>query len=116
MKRREFITLLSGAAAPWPLAAGAQQLDGKAHVGVLGPNPDVTLASIGYRAFTAELQKLGFSQGKTFSSIIAAPIKAWNALLPERESLSLQRARSLSPSDRKYHCGRRLPRIPDCRS
>ena len=31
---------------------------------MLGPNPDVTLARIGYEAFTAELQKLGFSQGK----------------------------------------------------
>jgi putative ABC transport system substrate-binding protein len=44
--------------------ARAQQAEGMAHVGMLGPNPDVTLASIGYRAFTAELQKLGFSQGK----------------------------------------------------
>jgi putative ABC transport system substrate-binding protein len=44
--------------------ARAQQAEGMAHVGMLGPDPDVTLASIGYRAFTAELQKLGFSQGK----------------------------------------------------
>jgi hypothetical protein len=63
MKRREFIALIGGAAS-WPLAARAQEADGKAHVGVLGPNPDVTLARIGYEAFTAELQKLGFSQGK----------------------------------------------------
>jgi putative tryptophan/tyrosine transport system substrate-binding protein len=64
MKRREFITLLSGAAAPWPLAAGAQQLDGKAHVGVLGPGLDIVIARVGNEAFVAELQKLGFSQGK----------------------------------------------------
>jgi hypothetical protein len=44
--------------------ARAQQAEGMAHVGMLGPNPDVTLASIGYRAFSAELQKLGFTQGK----------------------------------------------------
>jgi putative tryptophan/tyrosine transport system substrate-binding protein len=46
------------------LVARAQQAEGMAHVGMLGPNPDVTLASIGYRAFSAELQKLGFTQGK----------------------------------------------------
>jgi ABC-type uncharacterized transport system substrate-binding protein len=44
--------------------ARAQQAESMAHVGMLGPNPDVTLASIGYRAFSAELQKLGFTQGK----------------------------------------------------
>jgi putative ABC transport system substrate-binding protein len=57
MKRREFITLLGGAAATWPVAARAQQAEG------VGPNR-VTLARIGYQAFSTELQKLGFTQGK----------------------------------------------------
>ena len=64
MRRRDFINAVAGAAAVWPLAARAQQADGKAHVGVLGPGLDNVFARTGFEAFTAELQKLGFSQGK----------------------------------------------------
>lgn len=63
MRRREFITLLGGAAA-WPLAARAQQDGQIPRIGFLTPDPDSPLFTASYPAFLAELQKLGFMEGK----------------------------------------------------
>ena len=63
MKRREFITLLGGAAVTWPLAARAQQPGKVAHIGIFGGlgNP-ITVAA--FRGFFEELRRLGFSEGQ----------------------------------------------------
>ena len=64
MKRREFITLLGGAAA-WPLAAGAQQREKMRRVGVLmtlaADDPE-GLARV--TAFAQGLQELGWRHGR----------------------------------------------------
>ena len=62
MRRREFITLLGGAAA-WPLAARAQQAEHIRRTAVLtGFNADVEAQSR-IAAFQQELEKLGWSEG-----------------------------------------------------
>ncbi|HEX3600393.1 MAG TPA: ABC transporter substrate-binding protein [Lacipirellulaceae bacterium] len=64
MRRREFITLLGGTAATWPLAARAQQAGQIARIGFLGTDPDNAQFATSYPAFLAELRKLGFTEGQ----------------------------------------------------
>jgi putative ABC transport system substrate-binding protein len=63
MKRREFIALLGGAAAAWPLPARAQQ-ERMRRIGILMPYPkgDPELA-MRLQAFRQELAKLGWTDG-----------------------------------------------------
>jgi ABC-type uncharacterized transport system substrate-binding protein len=65
LRRREFIALLGGGAATWPLAARAQQVERVRRIGVLmafaESNPE---GQASFAAFREELQKLGWTDGR----------------------------------------------------
>src|SRR5262249_21862433 len=64
MRRREFITLLGGAAATWPLGALAQQPSEVRRIGILMPFPKNDAGSqANVRAFRQELARLGWTEG-----------------------------------------------------
>ena len=65
MKRREFITLLGGAAAAWPLAARAQQGERMRRVGVLmNLAADDPEGQVRLKTFLEGLQKQGWIEGR----------------------------------------------------
>jgi putative ABC transport system substrate-binding protein len=78
MDRREFITLLGGAAA-WPLAARAQQAGKLPTIGVLGSDP--SFWSPWTTAFVERLRQLGWMDGRT-----VAIEYSWNQGRPERDA------------------------------
>jgi putative ABC transport system substrate-binding protein len=67
MRRREFITLLGGTAAAWPLAARAQQTARSLRVGFVGVQPsDAPI----YVAFRKRMAELGYREGKSADEVI----------------------------------------------
>jgi putative tryptophan/tyrosine transport system substrate-binding protein len=65
MRRREFITLLSGTAVAWPLAARAQQRERMRRIGVLNTlAADDPIAQARNGAFLQGLQQLGWTIGR----------------------------------------------------
>ena len=63
MKRREFITLLGGAAIAWPLAARAQPAGKIYRIGFLANDPTIPAQPAG-QAFLDGLRESGFVEGK----------------------------------------------------
>ena len=65
MRRRDFIQVIAGSAAAWPLASGAQQDDRVRRIGFLDPtaeNDPETQTLIG--EFTQRLRELGWTSGR----------------------------------------------------
>jgi putative ABC transport system substrate-binding protein len=69
MRRRDFITLSTGAAAAWPLTAQAQQSGTQRRIAIFHPAiPTTLLTETGggsaWRAFFGELRRLGYVEGE----------------------------------------------------
>jgi putative ABC transport system substrate-binding protein len=64
MRRREFLGVLGGAAAAWPLAAQAQQPRKLPSIGFLGPSTP-SVSSHWAAAFARRLRELGWIEGRT---------------------------------------------------
>src|SRR5436189_552188 len=67
LKRREFVTLLGGAAAAWPLRARAQQAGKLPTIGFLS-GPTASAAGQWVTAFKERLRELGWIEGRTVAT------------------------------------------------
>jgi putative ABC transport system substrate-binding protein len=68
MKRRQFITLIGGAAAAWPIAARAQQPGKVWRIGFLaGGSRPVPVDSNPYGGFPRGMRELGYVEGRDFT-------------------------------------------------
>ncbi|MGB8896154.1 MAG: ABC transporter substrate-binding protein, partial [Pseudolabrys sp.] len=73
VRRRDFIQLLGGTAAAWPLLANAQQQEGMRHIGLLtGIAGEDVQTKARIAALLQELQKLGWTEGRNFRMDIRA--------------------------------------------
>jgi putative ABC transport system substrate-binding protein len=93
MRRREFITLIGGAAAAWPLAAGAQQVERKPRIAVLmNRAADDAEGQTRVAAFREALQKLDRSDGGNVQIDVR-----WGADNVERERSAAAELLALEP-------------------
>jgi ABC-type uncharacterized transport system substrate-binding protein len=65
LRRRDFITLLGGTAATWPLTARAQQAAKVWRIGFISAAPRSILSGL-YAGFLQGMRELGYVEGKDF--------------------------------------------------
>ena len=89
MRRREFMTLIGGVAAAWPLAARAQKPTTMKRIAMVHPAEKVVDMTINgpraFRAFFEELGTLGYVEGRNLlveSNFLVLAFKAATATIP----------------------------------
>ena len=91
MRRREFITLLGGAAAAWPIAAYAQQTERVRRIAVLmGLAEDDPETKARLARFRSEIEKLGWSEGHNINIDIRFAPAGETALILAKELIALR--------------------------
>ncbi|MFZ2141978.1 MAG: hypothetical protein WAV78_34450 [Xanthobacteraceae bacterium] len=100
MRRREFIKLVGGAAAAWPLSARAQQAHKLARIGFLGAASATGFANQ-LRAFRQGLADLGYIEGAT---IVIEYRWADDKIATGGRARSVQRGRDRHSRDAGHPC------------
>ena len=67
MRRREFVTLLGGAVAAWPLAARAQASPKGPTIAWIGTSPQLNASFI--ENFLRGMRELGYAEGRNFEML-----------------------------------------------
>ena len=103
MRRREFIRLLGGAAAAWPLAARAQQPAKVPRVGILSPAASEYTADM--TAFRQGIRDLGYIEGQTIALDFRLSKGIIDALPGTRRGIGARSRRCDRNSYHKRHAG-----------
>ena len=86
MQRREFIKLIGGAAATWPLSARAQPASKIFRIGFVGPHAADSLPENSPKHFAPACVILAMRRGATLSSSSGGPTDIMNGFPPYSRS------------------------------